>query len=104
MRKRLAAIAVAVATSAGALGLSSVAAAGPADDARAGAACVRAGIGTLIELGLLREAALRQIDYSTLADPENGPIFAELPEGSFLSLGEVVRLHFTNPELFAWCR
>jgi len=33
----------------------------------------------------------------------NGPIFAELPAGSYLSLGQVVKLHTTNPELFAWC-
>jgi hypothetical protein len=62
------------------------------------------GIGTLIEAGLIVPAAQQQIDYSTLADPVNGPIFASLPEGSFLSLGEVVKLHTTNPELFAWCR
>jgi hypothetical protein len=67
-------------------------------------ACVQAGIGTLKELGLLRDAAQRKIDYSTLADPVNGPIFADLPEGSFLSLGQVVKLHVTSPELFAWCR
>lgn len=67
-------------------------------------ACVQAGIGTLKELGLLQAAAQKKIDYSTLADPDNGPIFASLPEGSFLSLGQVVKLHTTNPELFAWCR
>jgi len=72
----------------------------PAND---GAACVQAGIGTLKSLGLLQAAAQKQIDYSTLADPVDGPIFADLPEGSFLSLGQVVRLHTTNPELFAWC-
>ncbi len=65
--------------------------------------CVQAGIGTLQELGLLTSAAQKQIDYSTLADPEDGPIFADLPEGSNLSLGQVVKLHTTNPELFAWC-
>lgn len=71
---------------------------------REGAACVRAGVSTLIKLGLLRDAALRRIDYSTHADPVDGPIFADLPEGSYLSLGTVVKLHYTNPELFAWCR
>ena len=77
----------------------------PAAEARgpAAGACVQAGIGTLQELGLLQAAAQKQIDYSTLADEEEGPIFADLPEGSFLSLGEVVRLHTSNPELFAWC-
>ena len=33
-----------------------------------------------------------------------GPIFTTLPEGSYLSLGQVVKLHTTNPDLFAWCR
>jgi len=69
----------------------------------AGGQCVRAGIGTLQSLGLLQAAAQKQIDYSALADPVNGPIFADLPEGSFLSLGAVVKLHTSNPELFAWC-
>jgi hypothetical protein len=69
----------------------------------AGGACVQAGLGTLKSLGLLEAAAQQQIDYSTLADPVNGPIFASLPAGSFLSLGQVVRLHASNPELFAWC-
>lgn len=72
----------------------------PAND---GAYCVQQGIGTLKSLGLLQAAAQKTIDYSTLADPVNGPIFADLPEGSFLSLGQVVKLHTTNPELFAWC-
>lgn len=80
-------------------------AAGPAaaEPADPGAACVQAGIGTLKDLGLLQAAAKKQIDYSTLADPVNGPIFADLPEGSYLSLGQVVKLHTTSPELFAWC-
>ena len=70
----------------------------------ANGACVQAGIGTLKSLGLLQAAAKKQIDYSTLADPVNGPIFATLPEGSNFSLGQVVRLHTTSPDLFAWCR
>ena len=66
-------------------------------------ACVQAGLGTLKTLGLKQAAAQKQIDYSTLADAENGPIFADLPARSNLSLGQVVKLHTTNPELFAWC-
>ena len=81
--------------------------AAPAAEARpaqaASGSCVQAGIGTLQSLGLLQAAAQQQIDYSTLADPEEGPIFLELEEGSFLSLGQVVKLHTSNPELFAWC-
>lgn len=83
------------------------ASAGPKDDSRPvndGAYCVQQGIGTLKSLGLFQAAAQRQIDYSTLADPVNGPIFADLEEGSFLSLGQVVKLHTTSPDLFAWCR
>src|SRR4029453_5916346 len=69
-----------------------------------GAACVQGGLGPLKGLGLLQAAAQKQIDYSTLANPTTGPIFTTLPKGSYLSLGQVVKLHTTNPELFAWCR
>jgi hypothetical protein len=41
---------------------------------------------------------------AALADTEAGPIFADLSQGSFLSLGQVVRLHTSNPDLFASCR
>lgn len=73
-------------------------------DAGQGGQCVQAGLATLNELGLFGKATKKQIDYSTLADPVNGPIFTTLPEGSNLSLGQVVSLHATNPSLFAWCR
>jgi hypothetical protein len=69
-----------------------------------GAACVQAGLSTLKSLALLQAAAQQQIDYSTLANPTTGPIYTTLPEGSYLSLGHVVKLHTTHPELFAWCR
>jgi hypothetical protein len=69
-----------------------------------GAACIQAGLSTLKNLGLLQAAAQKKVDYSTLANPTTGPIFTTLPEGSYLSLGQVVKLHKTNPELFAWCR
>jgi hypothetical protein len=85
-----------------------VAVAGPASAAEAprneGAACVQAGLRTLKSLGLLQAAAQKQLDYSTLANLTTGPIFTTLPEGSYLSLGQVVKLHTTNPDLFAWCR
>ena len=85
-----------------------VAVAAPASAAPApanqGAACVQAGLSTLKSLGLLQAAARKQLDYSTLANPATGPIYTTLPEGSYLSLGQVVKLHTTNPELFAWCR
>lgn len=94
---------IATATALVVLGAGLAASPAAAAPANPGAACVQAGIGTLKDLGLLQAAAQKKIDYSTLADPVNGPIFAELPEGSFLSLGQVVKLHTTNPELFAWC-
>jgi hypothetical protein len=83
-----------------------VAAPASAADAPAnqGAACLQAGLSTLKSLGLLQAAARKQLDYSTLANPTTGPIYTTLPQGSYLSLGQVVKLHTTNPELFAWCR
>ena len=94
---------IAIVTAATALGVGLAAAPASAAPANEGAACVQAGIGTLKDLGLLQAAAQKQIDYSTLADPMDGPIFTDLPEGSYLSLGQVVKLHKTNPDLFAWC-
>jgi hypothetical protein len=85
------------------LAVAAPAAAAPAP-ANQGAACVQAGLSTLKSLGLLQAAARKQLDYSTLANPTTGPIYTTLPEGSYLSLGQVVKLHTTNPELFAWCR
>ena len=48
---------------------------------------------------------MQQIDYSTLDSGTGGAglINADLPNPSYLSLGTVIRLHFTNPELFDWC-
>ena len=94
----------AIVTATVALGLGLGAGPAAAAPANAGAACAQAGIGTLKSLGLLQAAAHKEIDYSTLADPVNGPIYASLPQGTYLSLGKVVKLHHTNPELFAWCR
>src|SRR4029453_55292 len=76
-------------------------AAAPPAPANQGAACVQAGLGPLKRLGLLQAAASKQLDYSTLANPTTGPIYTTLPEGSYLSFGQVVKLHTTNPELFA---
>jgi hypothetical protein len=101
MKKIMAAGVAGVAALAAGLAVAAPASAAPRNE---GAACVQAGIGTLKSLGLLQAAAQRTIDYSTLADPVTGPIFADLPPGSYLSLGQVVKLHKTNPELFAWCR
>ena len=82
-----------------ALGVAAPAVAAPSDNGF----CVQQGIAKLKSLGLLQAAAQQKVDYSALADPVAGPIFTTLPAGSFLSLGQVVKLHTTNPELFAWC-
>ena len=98
---------IAVATAAAVLGaglLAAPASAAQPADPGAGGACVQQGLGTLKSLGLLQMAAQKKVDYSTLADPVNGPIFTTLPAGSNLSLGQVVKLHTQSPELFAWCR
>ena len=100
MRRTITGLGALLAAAAASVAIAAPASAAPAND---GAACAQAGISTLKSLGLLQAAAQRQIDYSTLADPVNGPIFADLPAGSYLSLGQVVKLHHTNPELFAWC-
>jgi hypothetical protein len=60
-----------------------------------GAACIQAGLGTLKSAGLLQAAAQQRVDYSTLV--------AGLPANTYLPLGQVVKLHKTNPELFTWC-
>jgi hypothetical protein len=101
MRKLMTAGGVTVAALAASLAVAAPASAAPSNE---GAACAQAGLSTLKSLGLLNAAAQRKLDYSTLADPQSGPIFADLPPGSYLSLGRVVKLHHTNPELFAWCR
>jgi len=100
MRKMITCVGAAIAATAASVALAAPASAAPRNE---GAACVQAGIGTLTSLGLLQAAAQRSIDYSTLSDPVAGPIYADLPAGSYLSLGQVVKLHTTNPELFAWC-
>jgi hypothetical protein len=75
-------------------------------DAIAGARCVQAGVRFLVENDLLVAAARQQIDYDTIdsdSGGSEGAINTNLPAGSFLPLGAVIRLHFTNPELFDWC-
>lgn len=104
MRMRLAVLGATVVAAAAVL--APAAAANNSGDAIAGARCVKAGVGFLIENDLLRAAALRQIDYDTIDSDGGGSaglINADLPAGSYLPLGTVVRLHFTNPELFDWC-
>ena len=85
-----------------------VGAAGPASAAQGGvpadAGCVQAGIGFLRDNGLLQAAAQKQVDYSQLGPSGSRLIAVQLPTGSFLSLGQVVKLHTTHPEYFpTWC-
>ncbi len=67
--------------------------------------CVQAGLGTLKSLGLLQAAAQKQVDYAPFGSQEGGAglIRIEFDGPAFLSLGQVVSLHTSSPELFAWC-
>jgi hypothetical protein len=85
-----------------------VAVGGPASAAAGGtpadATCVQAGIGFLRDNGLLQSAAQKKIDYADLGPSGMNLITPQLPQGSYLSLGQVVKLHTTNPEYFpSWC-
>ena len=95
MRKKIA-IALTAGVAAATMGFGATGTASAAPSAKG--ACVQAGIGTLKSLELLQVAAQNKgnptIDYSALV---------AVPEGSFLSLGQVVKAHTTNPELFPWC-
>jgi hypothetical protein len=97
----------AIAASALAVTTTAFAGGGNSQNARDAAACVQAGIGTLVSLGLIDEAARGQIDYDTLDSDTSpytsGAINANLPARSYLPLRDVVALHRTNPELFDWC-
>jgi hypothetical protein len=114
MRKHLGIAAAVVAVAGIALVPAATARASSSANPVEGARCVKAGVTFLVQNRLLKAAALRQIDYSDLdtdaANPPNddtynasGPINTDLPNGSNLSLGEVIRLHYTNPQLFDWC-
>jgi hypothetical protein len=92
MRKLVTGAGIAAVALAATLASATPASATPSNE---GAACIQAGLGTLKSAGLLQDAAQKQVDYSTLV--------AGLPAGTYLPLGQVVKLHKTNPELFSWC-
>lgn len=98
-----------IATSVLALAMLTGLLAGTATDAEAkkpadgGSACLKAGQETLRGLGAFSAAARGEVDYAAFANAEDGPIFLDLPEGSFLPINDVFALHKSNPELFAWC-
>lgn len=103
MKKTIAAIATAGALTVG-LGMTAGTASAAGNEK---GSCVQAGLGTLKDLGLLQAAAQKQIDYDTIDTDEGadepGGILIDLDPETFLSLGQVVKLHTTNPEYFAWC-
>lgn len=101
MGKRLALIAGVVA--AAALAAAPVGAAAKPADPGKGGRCIAAGVGTLVSLGLIDEAARGQLDYAPFDASGAGLIRAELGDSAFLPLSTVIRLHRTSLELFAWC-
>ncbi|HUF01872.1 MAG TPA: hypothetical protein VMN35_05560 [Gaiellaceae bacterium] len=76
----------------------------PADPGKGGR-CIAAGVGTLVSLGLIDEAAKGQVDYAPLGSQSGGAglIRVEFDGPAYLPLSTVIGLHRTNPELFAWC-
>ncbi|MGH3022962.1 MAG: hypothetical protein ACRDNI_04830 [Gaiellaceae bacterium] len=71
-----------------------------------GVKCVKNGVRFLIKNDLLVAAAKQEIDYDTIDSDSGGNeglINTNLPAESFLPLGTVILLHYTNPELFDWC-
>lgn len=90
-----------------ALSLGTLALARKPVDAGQGGQCIRAGVTTLVSLDAVSAAARGLVDYSafgTLSDgPFAGAIDLPLAEGSFIPLKDVIALHRTAPQLFAWC-
>ena len=100
MVKRFALIAAVIA--AAALAVAPIGAAKPADPGKGGR-CIAAGVGTLVSLGLIDDAARGEVDYAPYGLNGAGLIRLALPTGSFLPLSTVIGYHRTSPELFAWC-
>jgi len=110
MRKKIAvALTAGIAAATVGLGATGTASAAPSEKG----ACVQAGIGTLKDLGICKAAAKKDVDYALI--DSNGPgipalglpgglIDTDLGDEAFLSLGTVVSLHTSSPQLFAWCR
>ena len=97
----------AVAASALAVTSTAVAGGGNSQNAREAAACVQAGIGTLVTLGLIDEAAQGKLNYFPLGTNASGPLAGSinlpLANPTYIPLKDVVSLHRTNPEYFDWC-
>jgi len=101
MFKRLSLIAGAVA--AAALMVAPVGSAAKPTDPGQGGRCIAAGVGTLVDAGLITQAAEGTLDYAAFGTNGAGLVRLALPVGSFIPLNQVISLHRTNPELFAWC-
>lgn len=97
----------AVAASALAITTTALAGGGNSQSAREAAACVQAGIGTLVSLGLIDEAAQGKLNYYPLGTNATGPLAGSinlpLTNPTYIPLKDVVSLHRTNPEYFDWC-
>jgi hypothetical protein len=76
----------------------------PADPGDGGR-CIAAGVGTLVSLGLIDEAAKGQLDYAPLGSQPGGAglIRVAFAGPAYLPLSTVIGLHRTSPGLFAWC-
>jgi hypothetical protein len=75
------------------------------DNPGAGGRCVAEGVAVLRSLpGGVSAAARQQVDYGPFGPEGAGLIRLPIPaEGVFLPLSDVIKLHTTNPEAFAWC-
>ena len=106
MRKLVLTLATAAAAVAALVPTATAAPSAQGAEAVRGARCIASGVRVLVENDLLTAAARQQIDYDTIdsdSGGSEGAINTDLPAGSYLPLGAVIRLHFTNPELFDWC-
>jgi len=96
----------AVAASALAVSATALAGGGNSENARSDAACVQAGIGTLVSLGLIDEAAQGKLNYYPLGSQMGGAGLINVAfttDPTYIPLKDVVALHRSNPALFDWC-
>jgi hypothetical protein len=103
MKKRLVTF-LAAGVAATSIGVMSINDTASAATPREGVACVRSGVKFLASNGLLLKAAQGKVDYAPLDNTGgSGDIRTDLGDSAFLPLTQVIKLHYTNPELFSWC-
>lgn len=102
MKKKFASVIVA-GIAATTLGVASVSDTASAATPREGAKCVASGVRFLASNGLLRDAFRQKVDYAPLDVDGTGDIRIDLGDEAFLPLSTVIKLHYTDPELFSWC-